>query len=159
MKFKTILLPTLLSLIFLTCSKKNDDNQNNNPNIPNVGFNTGNQINMQLGGIYGQLDFDTNAIYVPNYGINGIVVINTGFNNYSAFEYSDPNHQIASCSVFELDNPGTLSAISTVATCSCNDGNSYDILSGGVPLAGTTGQYTMVRYRVEVNGSIIRVYN
>ncbi|WP_055447542.1 hypothetical protein [Lacinutrix mariniflava] len=158
MKFKTLLFSLFIGLILSSCSK-NDDNQNNNPYIPNASFNTGNQINMQLGGIYGQLDFDTNAIYVPNYGINGIVVINTGFNNYSAFEYSDPNHQIASCSLFELDNPGTIASISTVATCSCDDGNSYDILSGGVPLSGTTGQYTMVRYRVEVNGSIIRVYN
>lgn len=151
MKVKTIVTYLLMGLMLNSCSKNNDNNQNNNPNIPNVYVDTGNQINTNLVAQYGALELVNNPMVIPNYGINGIVVVNTGFGNYSAFELSDPNHAITNCSNLVLDG--------TIVTCSCNDGNSYHILSGGLPQTGTTGQYTLVRYQVEVSGSIIRIYN
>jgi len=158
MKIKNILLILIIAIALNSCSKNDDNNQNNNPNIPNAVFDTGSLINTALSASpYGQLEFDTNAVYVPNYGINGIVVINIGNNSFSAFEYSDPNHPISACSNFNV--PTNNSAVSFIVTCSCDDGNAYNILSGGIPENGTTGQFTLVRYNVEVNGSIIRVFN
>jgi hypothetical protein len=84
------------------------------------------------------------------YGINGVVLYYAGGSNYSAFEITDPNHPISNCS--------TLSVEGIIATCDCDDGNSYDILNG-IGRTGTTGSYSLKRYFVEVNGSIIRVYN
>jgi len=157
MTFKNTLDTLLICFLFCACISDDDNNQNNNPNIPNIAFDTGNQININLGGPYGQLEFVNNPIKIPNYGVNGIVVVNTGFNSYSAFEFSDPNHPISSCSIFNAD-PGIV-AVTTDLVCSCDDGNVYNVLSGGLPSSGTTGQFTLVRYRVEVIGSVIRVFN
>lgn len=158
MKLKTLFIWLCISILFNACSNNDDNNnQNNNPNIPNIPLDTGNQINTDLGGFFGQLKFINNPIKIPNYGINGIVVVKDGVNSYSAFEFSDPNHPITNCSNFQADSG--ITPVDIEVTCSCNDGNSYNILSGGIPTPGTIGQYTLVRYRVEVNGTIIRVFN
>ncbi len=134
-----------------SCNKNDDDNTNGNPNIPRAVFDTGNQINTNLPQ-YNQLLFAGNFIVLNNnnYGINGIVVFYSGGENYSAFELTDPNHPINTCSKLSVDN--------AIASCSCDDSNTYEI-SNGLPLEGTTGQYPLTRYFVEANGSIIRVYN
>lgn len=138
-----------ICFIFLTaCST--DNNVTQNPYLPNYEFDTGGLINTNLPQ-YSQLKFANNFVILNNpYGINGVVLFYAGGNNYNAFEITDPNHQISTCSKL------TVSGI--IATCSCNDGNSYDILNGD-RREGTTGSYTLIRYRVEVLGSIIRVYN
>ena len=150
MKLKTIVLFLFTGLLFNSCSKKDDDNQNNNPNIPNAVFDTGNLINTSLPQ-YNQMQFPGNYITLnSNYGIKGVVLYYAGNNNYSAFELSDPNHPISSCS--------NLTVNGIVATCNCADENAYEILNG-TRQEGTTGQYTLVRYFVEVNGSVIRIFN
>ncbi len=127
-----------------------DDNVINNPNIPNYSFDTGNLINTNLPQ-YNSLKFAGNSITLDNpYGYNGLVLYYAGNNQYSAFELSDPNHQITNCSKLTVEG--------VIATCNCDDGNSYDILTGS-PASGTTGGYTLKPYFVEVNGAIIRVYN
>lgn len=144
-----ILYLILLALITVSCSKS-DDNDNNNQYIPNVTFDTGNLVNTNLPQ-YSQLKYANNHVVLNNnYGINGVVIYFAGGTNYSAFELSDPNHPLSECS--------TLSVEDVIATCNCNDGNSYDILSGNIQ-PGTTGQYALKRYYVEVLGDIIRVYN
>jgi len=148
---------TLLYLFFLlfilsSCNKNDDDgNQNNNPNIPRAVFDTGSLINTNLPQ-FSQLRFAGNFIVLndSNYGINGIVVFYSGGDNYSAFELTDPNHMINTCSKLTVEN--------AIATCSCNDGNSYE-LSNGLPLEGTSGPYPLTRYFVEANGNIVRVFN
>lgn len=147
MKNKTYLFILVITILFGSCSK-NDDDQNNNPNIPRAAFDTGTSINTSFPQ-YNQLQFPNNNVVINNIGLNGVVLHFSG-NSYSAFELSDPNHPISTCS--------PLSVNGIVATCGCDDGNSYEVLNGS-PQSGTTGQYTLVRYNVEVNGSIIRVFN
>jgi len=146
---KTVTYITILALLLTTCSKS-DDNQNRNPNIPDFQFDTGDLINTNLPQ-YSQLLFPGNHIIVNanGVGVNGIVLYSSG-STYSAFELSDPNHQLNTCSQLTVE--------SAIATCNCDDGNSYNIINGG-QFEGTTGQYGLVPYGVEVIGNIIRVFN
>ena len=140
----------LLAFLVMSCNKNDDDGNTNNQNIPNITFDSGNLVNTNLPP-YDVLQFPNNYyILNDNYGVNGVVIFYAGGTNYSAFELSDPNHPLRTCS--------TLSVEGVVATCNCDDGNSYEILSGNLQ-PGTTGNYTLKRYFVEVNGNIIRVYN
>lgn len=149
---KSFLYLSFFLIIVSSCNKSDDnDNQNGNPNIPRAVFDTGGSINTNLPQ-YNQLRFAGNFIVLDegNYGINGIVVFFSGGNNYSAFELTDPNHMISSCAKLDVEN--------AIASCACDDGNSYE-LSNGLPLEGTTGQFPLTRYFVEVRGNIIRVFN
>jgi len=150
MKLKSIIVVLLIGIVFISCNKNDDDNQDNNQNIPNSVFDTGSLINTNLPQ-YNQLQFPNNYVILNNnYGINGVVLYHAGNNNFNAFELSDPNHQLNTCS--------TLTVSGIEASCSCDDGNSYEILNGE-RLDGTTGQFSLKRYFVEVSGTIIRVYN
>ena len=139
----------VFSFVLIACSK-NDDGNNNNQYLPNFTFDTGGLINTNLPQ-YSNLQFPSNYVIIGNtYGINGVVLFYAGGTNYNAFELSDPNHSLRTCS--------TLSVEGVIATCDCIDDNSYDILTG-LGQEGTTGQFTLKRYFVEVNGNIIRVFN
>lgn len=147
---KNTLITSLILLFFITSCKKNDDNLDENPFLSNAVFDTGSVINTNLPQ-YNHMQFANNFVVLNNnYGINGVVVYYAGGENYSAFELSDPNHHLDSCS--------TLSVEGIIATCTCEDGNSYEILNGS-PQNGTSGQYFLKRYFVQANGNIIRVYN
>ncbi|MCF1191120.1 hypothetical protein LRR18_05940 [Mangrovimonas sp. AS39] len=143
------LLIILAVTVLFSCNKDDDDN-NRNPYLPNVSFDTGNMINTNLPQ-YSDLNFTGNHKVVPGegVGIRGIVVYNTG-SGYTAFEIADPNHTLQTCSTLTVDG--------IIATCNCDDGNSYDIVTGS-PQEGTNGPYALLNYRVQVSGSIIRVYN
>lgn len=133
----------------MSCSKSDDVNSNN-PFIPNYAFDTGGLINTNLPQ-YNNLNFPGNHIILRSpYGVNGVVVYFAGGELYSAFELSDPNHNLSACS--------TLTVEGVIASCGCDDDNAYDILSGS-RVEGTTGQYVLKRYFVEANDNIIRVYN
>lgn len=148
---KPILALILISVLALSCQSNDDNNENlNNQYLPNILFDTGTLINTNLPQ-YSDLQFPNNyTILNSNYGINGVVVFYAGGSNYSAFELTDPNHEISNCSVLTVEG--------ILATCSCSDENSYDILTGQ-PQEGTSGNYGLKRYFVEVNGNIIRVFN
>ena len=143
-----ILLFAIGFVLLTNCST--DNSVTRNPYLPNYEFNTGSLINTNLPE-FNKLKFAGNSIVLNSpYGINGLVVYYAGGNNYNAFELTDPNHQISACSKLSVEG--------VIATCTCNDGNSYDLLNG-IKREGTTGLYALIRYRVEVSGSIIRVYN
>jgi hypothetical protein len=148
---KPILALILITVFALSCQSNDDNNENlNNQYLPNILFDTGTLINTNLPQ-YSNLQFPNNYVTLnSNYGINGVVVFYAGGSNYSAFELTDPNHEVSNCSVLTVEG--------IIATCSCSDENSYDILTGQ-PQQGTTGNYGLKRYFVEVNGNIIRVYN
>ena len=144
---KNLIFSFLFCLLLLTCSKNNVNT--NNPFLPNYSFDTGNTINTALPQ-FSNLQFSGNYIIMGStYGINGFVLYNSGI-SYTAFELTDPNHSLQTCS--KLDVQGV------IASCSCEDGNSYDILTGQGQ-EGTNGQYLLKPYFVVVNDNIIRVYN
>ena len=146
---KRIILISLLFLAVFSC-KKNDDNIESNPYIPNIAFDTQTLINTDLPQ-YNDLQFAGNHIVLNNnYGLNGVVLYYSGGANYSAFELTDPSHAISECSKLSIEG--------VVATCGCDDAKEFEILSGQ-PYNGTLSQYILKRYFVEVNGNIIRVFN
>ena len=142
---------SILYLIpFVLLASCSSDNVTQNPYLPNYEFNTGSLINTNLPQ-YSQLKFAGNSLILNSpYGINGVVLYYAGGENYNAFEITDPNHQLSTCSKLTVEG--------IIATCSCDDGNSYDLLNG-IGREGTTGTYPLIRYRVEVSGSIIRIFN
>jgi len=146
---KLILL--LSCVILFGCNKDNYDNGNNN--IPDVNVDTGSLINLNFP-LYSDLNFTGGYIVLDNYGLQGIVIYceSKVSSIYRAYELSDPNHQYN-------PNCSKLTVESAIATCNCNDGNSYQVAGFGLPVTGTTGQYSLLPYFVEVNGSTLRVYD
>ncbi len=141
-KFSSLL---MLFLVFNSCSP-NDEDRLNNPNLINVSF----RLNLDLDlPEYNSLNFPGNSYSTYNTGINGVVVYNINNTQFTAFELSDPNHPLSECS--------TLRVQGVIAKCDCNDGNSYNILTG--ELTNGSGQYTMKPYRVSKNGNTLEVFN
>src|SRR5690606_35385479 len=125
----------LLLLLFGMVSCEPDDEIRNNPYFTEVSFRLNINLNLPE---YNSLNFPGNSYTSYNHGINGVVVYNINNNQYTAFELSDPNHQLSNCS--------RLTVQGIIATCSCGDGNSYNILTG--ELSSGTGQYSLKPYRV-----------
>lgn len=140
---------SLFCLFLLVSCQKNDDTINANRFIPNIAFDTQNSIDTTLPQ-FNSLQFASNSLVLPEFGFRGIVIYNSGNNNYFAFEITDPNHIPANCSDLNVEG--------IIATCNCDDGNSYNIVNGA-PFDGTSGQFSLIPYFVEVNGSVIRVFN
>lgn len=138
---KKILLLLIISVFFSGCEKERFNNFN--PNIPNYTFTV--DINTDLP-LYSSLKFAGNSVYISqgNAGVRGIIVFNTG-SGYNAFDAACPNQPLSSCSTMTLQ--------STNAICPCDE-ESYNLFTG----LGTL-DYPMKRYRTEVNGPIVRVYN
>lgn len=145
---KYLFLSLLFFSILYSCSKS-DDGNNQNPYLPNYGFDTQGLINTSLPA-YSNLLLPGNFYVNYNFGINGFVLYHIGNGQYTCFELTDSNHTISTCSTLTVDD--------IFATCGCPDGNTYEIVTGQ-PTDGTEGQYTLKPYRIEVSGNIIRVYN
>lgn len=135
---KHLLILLLLPLLF-GCDSGNFNNKN--PYIPNYSFSVA--INMSLPQ-YSNLQFPSNAVFVSAQGIN-IIVFNTG-SGFNAYDATCPNQSITSCSTM------VISGIN--ARCNC-DSALYSLFTGQSP----GKEYPMKPYRVEVNGSVLRVYN
>ena len=133
----------LLLLLFLPILSCDDNNfNNNNPNIPNYSFSEPININLPA---YSQLQFASNAIYYPGGSLNGIIVFNTG-SGYNAFDAACPNQPLGPCSTMRISGIN--------AICGCDDAE-YSLFTGQSPGM----EYPMKQYRVEVNGSTLRVFN
>lgn len=140
-----LFLKLLIFSVLLACSS--DDNGRGNPNIPNVSFDTGSLINTNLPQ-YTNLQFPGNSIIVNGFGVKGLMIANSG-SSIVAFERSDPNHTPNDCSAQSLNG--------LISTCTCDDGNSYNLVNG-LQTAGEGG-YPLKVYRTEVSGNIVRVFN
>lgn len=140
-KMKHYLFLILTAVLFLSCDKEDNAN-NNNPYLPNYPVNL--QINMSLPA-YTNLQFPSNAAYVGGYGVRGIIVFNTG-SGYNAFDAACPNQALSSCSTMTIDGINAL--------CSC-DQKEYSFFTG----LAAGAQYPMKQYRTSVNGNVITVYN
>ena len=127
--------------LFFGCSP--DKVSNKNPYLPNYTFTI--DINMNLPA-YSDLKYVSNAIYYPNQGAGrGLFVFNTG-SGYVAFDAACPNQALASCSTM------TIKGINLLCPC---DNEEYSLFSG----QSVGKQYPLKQYRVEVNGSLLRVFN
>ena len=132
-------------LFFINCSK--DENRRNNPFIPNYSFSI--EINTTLP-LYSNLQYPSNAVMVYQQGAgasNAVIVFNTG-SGYVAFDASCPNQSLGSCPIMEING------IKAICTCSNIEYNLFN----GLPINGG-GEYSMKQYAVQVNGSILRIYN
>jgi nitrite reductase/ring-hydroxylating ferredoxin subunit len=135
----------LLIILFLSNScSDNKTTNNSNPYLPNYTFSV--DVNLALPG-YNILTFAGNAVAITqqNVGVRGVFVFNTG-SGYTAFDMACPNQALATCSTM------TLSGIDAVCPC---DSKKYSLYTG--LCAGQ--QYPMKAYRVEVLGTVLRVYN
>jgi hypothetical protein len=133
-------------LVFITSCSPDSNQTSNNPYLIDVSvrFN----LNLSLPE-YNSLNFPGNSYSTYNYGINGVVVYNINNTQYTAFELSDPNHPLSTCS--------TLTVNGVIASCNCNDGNKYNILTG--ELTEGSGQYSLKPYRVRKTGNNLEVSN
>lgn len=136
---KKSLLPFVIFSLFFSCSDSGFDNTN--PFVPNYAFTV--DINMNLP-VYSNLKYVSNAIYYPGLGARGIIVFNTG-SGYNAFDAACPNQVLSSCSTMTING--------IKAVCGC-DNEEYNLFTGQGSL-----QYPMKQYRVQVNGTALRVYN
>lgn len=131
-----------MCVIIGSCSK--DEWDNRNPYLPEIAVYV--PINTTLPS-YNLLQYAGNALYIPGYGINGVLVINTG-TGVRAFDATCANHVVSSCSKL------TLSGVE--ATCGCSDALVYNLYLG---LAVSEAQFPLKEYRVSQSGTMITVYN
>lgn len=141
---KTIFLVS--TLLILSCSS--DDNGDNNQFLPPSSINY--QINLNLPQ-YNNLKFPGNHFIdrTENGSIKGVIIYNIDNTQYSAFELSDPNHTPKTCS--------TQSVEGITSTCDCDDGNSYNIVTG--QQTSGDGQFGLRRYRIRRDGNTLSVTN
>nr|WP_298000807.1 hypothetical protein [uncultured Flavobacterium sp.] len=137
------ILALLVTVFFLAaCSK--DDWDNRNPYLPEIAVNL--PINTALP-TYNKLQYPGNAVFIGGYGINGILVINTG-TGIRAFDATCANHAVSSCSKLTLNG--------IEATCGCSEALVYNLYLG---LPTTDAQFPLKEYRVSQSGTMITIYN
>ena len=135
----------VLSLILLSCSEK--DNYDENCNfLLNVGVNLSLNLNLSQ---YNQLMFPSNPGYVPNEGNGGIIVNNTG-TGYVAFDAADPNHVFSDCAILNITG--------VEGICGCDETHKYSLFTGQ-PLQNSNLQCSLKPYRVERNGNELFISN
>ncbi len=136
-------------IIILASACKSDDNGLDDPNtlLPPVQVNF--EINLNLPE-FKNLQFVSGTYINSQQGINGVVIYNVDGNQFTAFEITDPNHQVRECSKMTLDG--------IILTCSCDDKNEYDILTGQRRTNPGEG-LGLRRYRIAKNGNKLFVTN
>jgi hypothetical protein len=138
---KKIAVFSLISLLFLSCSKK-DDNDSNCNFLQNVGVNTSLNLNLPQ---YNDLNFISNPIYISGQGNGGLIVTNTG-TGFVALDAADPNHMLNTCSIL------TISGLEGI--CGCIDANKYSLFTGQ-PLENPDLRCGLKAYRAELSGNIL----
>ncbi len=138
----------LLMIFLLSCS---NDRTNRNPFLQEIGFRFDINLNLPL---YSPLTNTGSAIEITNQsvGTRGVFVINSGFNQFRAFEVSCPNHAPNDCSTMTLNGQ--------TATCSCDD-YEYSLFTGQQLNRPDDGNryYDMLEYRTSFNGNVVMISN
>ena len=142
------ILSIILMILLFSCS---NDRTNRNPYLQEIGFRFDANLNLPL---YSPLTNTGSAVLVTSDGIGtrGVFIMNTGFNQFRAFEASCPNHAPNSCSTMVLGGQ--------VATCSC-EGYEYSLFTGQQLNRPDDGKryYDMLEYRATFGGSSVSVSN
>ena len=138
----------LLTLFIAGCS---DNQRERNPFLPELGFRFEVNLNLPL---YGPLNNQGNPVVINSngVGVRGVVVMNTGFDQYAAWELSCPNHPPNSCSTMEVDGQ--------VVRCSCED-YEYSLFTGQMLNRPEDGEryYDLLFYRATRSGSVVTISN
>ena len=144
---KNILTALFLCLSFLSCNSDDSQNpNNNNPYLTTPAINLSLSLNLPE---YNPLKFPGQSVIVTSQGIKGVVIYNVNNVLYTAFELSDPNHLPNNCSKMDVE--------STIATCTCEDENKYNIITGQHFSDQTL--FPMLQFRAERNGDTVNVFN
>lgn len=142
------ILGILLVVLIVSCS---NEQTNRNPFLQEIGFRFDANLNLPR---YSPLTNTGSAVLVPNAGVGtrGVFIINTGFNQFRAFEASCPNHEPNSCSAMVLDGQ--------VATCECEE-YQYSLFTGQQLNRPDDGNryYDMLEYRATFNGNTVSISN
>lgn len=137
-----------LIILLLSCSS---DKTNRNPFLQEIGFRFDINLNLPL---YSPLTNTGNAIYIGSQGVGtrGAFVINTGFNEFMAWEASCPNHAPNSCSTMVLNGSSV--------TCSCED-YEYSLFTGQLLNRPDDGNryYDMLFYQASFSGNTVLISN
>jgi len=136
---KKLILFFSASLLLISCTKSEFRSQN--PFLPDYTFNF--QINLSLP-TYTELQYPGNAKLIYGYGINGILLLNTG-SGFIAYEATCANHEISTCSALVLNG--------VEASCNCDE------LVYNLYLGIADAPYPLKQYRVIDNGGILTIYN
>ncbi|PKV48408.1 hypothetical protein ATE84_0407 [Aquimarina sp. MAR_2010_214] len=144
---KTLFLASVLLILSCSSDNKVDNNQFLPPS--NVNY----QINLNLPQ-FNPLKFPGNHLVdnTENGSIRGIIIYNIDNTQYAAFELSDPNHSPNNCSAVSVENQTSITA-----TCGCDDGNSYNIVTG--QQTSGDGQFGLRRYNVRREGNTLFISN
>ncbi len=138
-----------LLITLLVCSCSGDDDNRNNPFLPNVNFSF--QINLNLpqyvnlrvpGGVF--------VDRTDGRGIKGVIVYNQNDDQFFAYELSDPNISPSDCSALIVEG--------TRASSDCGNENIYEIASFGQQIKGEGGN-PLLGYRITKDGNSLSISN
>lgn len=138
----------LVIAVFCACET---ERTNRNPFLQELGFRFDINLNLPL---YSPLTNTGNAVLITQDGVGtkGVFVVNTGFNQFRAFEASCPNHVPNDCSTMDFSGQ--------VATCSCEDYD-YSLFTGQQLNRPDDGNryYDMLEYRANFGGNSVLISN
>lgn len=137
MKYKVI----LTFLLWVGCENNSVER---NPFLYEARFEQ--NINLALPA-FNNLTFQGGSMYWANGGIKGLLLFNLG-GTIMAWEASCPNHTPSTCSTLEIQGVS--------AFCSCED-YKYSLATGQPLTEGAT--YSLLFYKVQQNGTAVRIYN
>ncbi|MDB2607018.1 hypothetical protein N9Y48_04505 [Zobellia sp.] len=141
-------LSIVLITLFLSCS---NNNVVRNPYLQEVNFQFQMNLNLPL---YSNLTNIGSIVFVdnPGVGIKGVYVIQSGIDQFRAFEATCPNHIVSDCSTTELSG--------IEATCSCED-YTYNLFTGQLTNAPDDGErrYDMLEYNARRSGNTVVISN
>lgn len=140
-----------LILTLLACTTCSQDTAIRNPYLPEIGFQYTLDLNLPQ---FVLLNTIGNPVYIgaAGVGLRGVFVMNTGFDQFMAFEASCPNHAPNSCSTLKLDGQN--------ATCDC-EGYTYSLFTGQLLNRPNDGKqyFDMLYYQTSRSGSAIIIRN
>lgn len=150
---KPITLKTFVSVLFLSflmagCSTQTSER---NPYLQEVNFSI--ELNLNLPA-YSPLKIIGNPVFVNTAGAgsNGLLVMNSGFDFFVAFEASCANHAPNTCSTLKIDGQN--------AVCECED-YQYSLFTGQLltPPSSTERTYDLLAYSTRLNGEALQIFN
>jgi nitrite reductase/ring-hydroxylating ferredoxin subunit len=145
---KTLAILLFFSALTVNCSTQNS---RRNPYLQEINFSI--ELNLSLPK-YTPLKIIGNPVYIDATGIGtkGIIVMNSGFDQFVAFEASCANHSPNSCSTLVIEGQN--------GTCDC-DAFSYSLFTGQLlnPANNSERTYDLLAYQTQASGNTVRVFN